>query len=377
MSDADNLPRIMVVDDDPTSGMIIDGYLRPHNYDIHFFDNGEKALKAVNEIGPDLIILDIMMPHMSGFEVCEILKNEEATQDIPVLIITALSDPKAHLRAIESGGQGFIVKPFNENLILAYAKTFVRMKRMYDALKQRLASDKDFTSMTIHDLNNLNLAISANLELALLEDDESGGASKYVSDALSVLKGANEMLKKLQAVDHLEAKEKKLNHTQINFIDLTNKAVGLHEAEMKLKDLRFDLRKPDLIKVYGDKGMLLRVLENVIGNAVKFARPATRIDFEIINGKKGTEEREDGGRTKWLEVIVSNQCDPIPEEYHKLIFEKFKQVPSAKRRKPGKGLGLAFCRLAVESHGGRIWLESPLTGKNSGVAVHFTLPASR
>jgi len=104
MVNTDNQPKILIVDDNPVSGMIIEVYLQPDNYQIYHIDNGEKALKLVKVIKPDLIILDIMMPGISGFEVCNTLKNDKDTEDIPVLFISACSDTDSHKRAIESGG---------------------------------------------------------------------------------------------------------------------------------------------------------------------------------------------------------------------------------------------------------------------------------
>ena len=130
MTSTNNQPKILIVDDDPTNGVILEGYLQSDNYDIRFVENGQKVLKTVKELNPDLILLDIMMPGMSGFEVCETLKDAEKTQDIPVLFMTALSDGHSHKKAIESGAEGFIVKPFNEGLVRAYVKSFLRMKKI-------------------------------------------------------------------------------------------------------------------------------------------------------------------------------------------------------------------------------------------------------
>jgi len=360
-----NQPKILIVDDDPINGVILEGYFQSDNYDIHFVDNGQKALKTVNELNPDLIMLDIMMPGMSGFEVCETLKNAEPTQDIPILFMTALSDGHAHKKAIESGGEGFIAKPFNEGLVRAYVKSFLRMKKIHDNVKHRLASSREFTSMTIHDLNNLHYAVSGNLELAMLEYDECSIANKYVGEALSVLGRTKQMLKKLGAIERLEWKEERLNLAQVNLIDLINMAAGLLKVEIKSKDLRFDLQETDFVHVHGDEELLLRVFLNLMDNAIKFAYPNTRIGFEVRKKKE-----------RCMEAIISNECHPVPEEFHESIFEKFKKGPNGKNRKRGTGLGLAFCKLAIERHGGRIWLESPIAGQESGMAVHFTLPST-
>ncbi len=415
MINEDNPHKILIVDDDPSNHVILKGYLQSNNCEIHSIDNGRKALKTVKKLNPDIILLDIMMPGMSGFEVCEILKNDEATRDIPIIFITALSDRDAHKKAIESGGEGFIVKPFDEGLIQAYVKTFVRMKKIHDNVKQRLASNKDFASMTIHDLNNLGFAISANLELAIQEHAQFANADKYMASALAAVRAGNVMLKKFQAIMRLESTTEGLNVTPLNMIDLSNKAAGLLEAEMQRKNLGFVLKESDSIKVHGDKDLLFRVLVNLMDNAIKFAHPDTEIGLEVAKkAARNASQREAGGParhchacapfpgddrwavaggpaglgkeergesseeyeddSRWMEVIISNQCDPIPVEYHESIFEKFKQGPNKQKRKTGTGLGLAFSRLAVELHGGMIWIESPLPGQETGVAFHFTVP---
>ena len=377
MTNADNQPKIIIVDDDPTSCTILHGYLQTDNYQLFCVDNGEKGLELARKIKPDLIILDIMMPGISGFEVCNILKKDKGTQDIPVLFISALSDTDSHKSGIESGGEGFLVKPFNEGLIRAHVKTFLKTKKAFDNARQRLALNKDFTSMTVHDLNNLSTVISGNLELAMMVFDIPTSAKKYVGKALSALRSANEMLKNAHEITSFKSTNN-MGFTLINLIDLAKKALALFETKMESKNLRFDLsacdaqaglRESDPIEAYGNSNSLLRVLVNLIDNAVKFSWSGTKIGLAVRKKKE-----EAGDPIRWVEVAISNQCEPVPKEYHESIFEKFKQVPGEQKRKRGKGLGLTFCKLAVESHGGKIWIESPLPGEESGVAIHFTLP---
>ena len=372
MTNADKQPKIIIVDDDPTSCMILNGYLRTDNYQLYCVENGEKGLELARKIKPDLIILDIMMPGISGFEVCNILKKDKATQDIPVLFISALSDTDSHKRGIECGGEGFLVKPFNEGLIRAYLKTFLKTKKAFDNARQRLALNKDFTSMTIHDLNNLNTVISGNLELAMMVFDIPTSAKKYVGKALSALRSANKMLGNAQDITRFESTRNNMGFTLINLINLTKKALALFETKMESKNLRFGLQEEsDPIEVYGDSNSLLRVLINLIDNAVKFSWSGAKIGLAVRKKKKKARDP-----IQWAKVTISNLCEPVPKEYHESIFERFKQVPGEQKRKRGKGLGLAFCKLAVESHGGKIWIESPLPGEESGMAIHFTLPMS-
>ncbi|HUV49815.1 MAG TPA: response regulator [Anaerolineae bacterium] len=195
-----NQPKILIVEDDPVSGMILEGYLQSDNYCIYHVDNCEKALKLVRDIKPDLVIIDVMMPGISGFEVCKTLKNDTGTQGVPVLFTTVLSDPDFHKKGIESGGEGFIVKPFNQSLIRACVKTFFKTKKTLDYSREKLALNKDFASMIIHDLSNLSMVVSGYLEMAVMAFDKSASAKNYVEKALFVHRSASELLKKAQDI---------------------------------------------------------------------------------------------------------------------------------------------------------------------------------
>lgn len=192
--------KILIVDDDIATGIILEGYLQSCNHYIHIVDNGKNALEWAEKIKPDLILLDIMMPGISGFEVCERLKNEKTTKRIPVLFITSLSDSDSHKKAIESGAEGFMVKPLNADLIVAYVKLFARMKKDHDNAEQRLDSIKKIVDSSVHDLVNVNSAVSAKLELALSNRDQLKISYKHVEEALYNLKKGDNMLYKLQNI---------------------------------------------------------------------------------------------------------------------------------------------------------------------------------
>ena len=192
--------KILIVDDDIATGIILEGYLQSCNHYIHIVDNGKNALEWAEKIKPDLILLDIMMPGISGFEVCERLKNEKTTKRIPVLFITSLSDSDSRKKAIESGAEGFMVKPLNADLILAYVKLFARMKKDHDNAEQRLDSIKKIVDSSVHDLVNVNSAVSAKLELALSNRDQLKISYKHVEEALYNLKKGDNMLYKLQNI---------------------------------------------------------------------------------------------------------------------------------------------------------------------------------
>ena len=125
MFNSHNKAKILIVDDDINSGIILNEYLTTSNYNIYSLNNGKNVLKWVKENKPDLILLDIIMPEISGFEVCNILKKDKKTRNIPILFISSLFDSDSHKKAMEFGAKGFILKPFNEKLVKAYIKLFL------------------------------------------------------------------------------------------------------------------------------------------------------------------------------------------------------------------------------------------------------------
>ncbi len=126
--------KILVVDDNSTNVELISVQLKPYNYDLRKAYDGEEALEMIKKEHPDLILLDLMMPRMSGYEVCKILKNDPATQLIPVIIVTALKELDDKIKAIELGADDFLMKPYNKLELVTRIKSLLRVKQLYDAL---------------------------------------------------------------------------------------------------------------------------------------------------------------------------------------------------------------------------------------------------
>ncbi|EKD42228.1 MAG: Response regulator receiver modulated metal dependent phosphohydrolase [uncultured bacterium] len=126
--------KVLVVDDNPTNVELISVQLKPFNYELRKAYDGEQALEMVRQEAPDLILLDLMMPRLSGYEVCRILKNDPATQLIPIIIVTALKELDDKLKAIELGADDFLMKPYNKLELVTRVKSLLRVKLLYDAL---------------------------------------------------------------------------------------------------------------------------------------------------------------------------------------------------------------------------------------------------
>lgn len=125
-------PKVLLVDDNKTNVELLQAQLKPFNYDLSTAFDGEQALKAVEANPPDLILLDLMMPKVSGYEVCKTLKQNKKTQFIPIIVITALKELDDKIRAIEIGADDFLLKPFNKIELITRVKSLLKLKELYD-----------------------------------------------------------------------------------------------------------------------------------------------------------------------------------------------------------------------------------------------------
>ena len=170
-------PIVLVVDDNPQNVELLEAYLVPEKYDVVTASDGLEALARVEEALPDIVLLDVMMPNMNGYEVCQRLKEDDRTRFIPIVMITALKELEDKIRSIEAGADDFLTKPFNKLELLTRIKSLIRVKGLHDELEQSFLALKELeqtkdnlTQLIIHDLKNPLTGIKANLEIVDMEE---------------------------------------------------------------------------------------------------------------------------------------------------------------------------------------------------------------
>lgn len=355
-------PDILVVDDTPANLQLLAGMLKDAGYRVRAVPSGALALRAAANRHPDLILLDIGIPDLNGYDVCRRLKADPNLAHIPVIFISALSEPLDKVTAFESGGVDYVTKPFQTNEVAARVKTHLELKRLREvaearagqlelvnqALRESERLRENLVQMLVHDLRGPLSGLLASLQLLELENgqslDEEGRESlRHAFQSVGSLTG---MITDLLDVTRLEAGRLELDRRQTTARQLTERALDLL-GEAK-RGYRISLAVPGSLQLQVDPELICRVLVNLIGNALKFTTTEGRVD---ISASALDRDR--------VRFCVSDQGPGIAAEYHGLIFEKFGQVEA---RRSGSvhsaGLGLAFCKLAVEAHGGVIGVES-------------------
>lgn len=334
---------IVIVDDTPANVILLEKMLAERGYNARPVLSGKLALEAAREQPPDLILLDITMPGMNGYEVCEQLKADKALKNIPVIFISALNETIDKVKAFKLGAVDYVTKPFQFEEVYARVQTHLQLRRL-----EKLRDD--LTHMVVHDLRNPLSVIFGFLELL---EQKPGQLSAEVQTFIPLARLCSEellnMIGSILDVSKMGAGEMKLERKPCDLEALVNAVIATTQLfGARTLTLETSESSPS---VTVDAGLIRRVLQNLVSNALKFTRPGGNVHIVVTPGE--TEVR----------VAVSDAGPGIEPQYHQQIFEKFGQVEDGNNHL-GTGLGLTFCKLAVEAHGGRIGVASEV-GKGS------------
>ena len=371
--------RLLVVDDDADNRDMLARRLEQQGHTVLAVAGGAEALAELARREFDLVLLDILMPGMDGFEVLAHIKGEPRTHHLPVIMISALDDLEGVVRCIEMGAADYLSKPFNPTLLRARVGACLRDKRARD-LEQRFTAElqesyrrlqelerlrDDLTHMIVHDLRTPLTSLLSGLQTVSLVGDLNESQREMLDIALDGGQTLLGMINDLLDVEKMEAGALPLDYARLSVAELVARAAAQVDALARGNGLTLVQEvPPDPLPFEADEDKLRRTLVNLLGNAIKFTPPGGTLTVAARPG-------EEGGT---LFFSVSDTGEGIPPEAFGRIFEKFGQVESRRRgRQMSTGLGLTFCRLAVEAHGGRIGVES---APGRGSTFSFTIPLS-
>jgi two-component system sensor histidine kinase/response regulator len=364
-NDSHKTYNILIVDDVPDNIKIAANILQREDYELSFATSSNDALDKVNSNKFDLILLDIMMPEMDGFQVGKQIKSNPATNDIPIIFLTAKTDTESIVKGFELGAVDYVTKPFNSAELLARVKTHLTLQHAKEELQELNATKDKFFSIIAHDLRGPFTALFGLTELLKekLDHYSKDETKNIVNELQNSAKTVHTLLENLLTWSRLQRNIMEHFPDSIPLADIARHNILLFQltADQKQISLRNLIQEETM--VYADFDMVDTVLRNLIANAIKFTDIAGTIEMSAKEDEQS------------VEIAVSDTGIGISEENISKLFRidvKQNNVGTAGER--GTGLGLLLCKELVKKNSGRIWVESEL-GKGS--TFRFTLPKGK
>ncbi len=364
-SDPEASATVLVVDDNEANRALAESTLEDEGYRVVLANDGEAGLRAFEAERPDCVLLDVRMPGMNGFSVCERIRATPHGADTPVIFLTALRDVDTFDRALAAGSDDFLTKPVRPAELVLRVQAALKFRRMRadlaehytllrdqrDALMRLQLQKERLTAFLVHDLKNPVNAMDLHAQLLLRDPSLGEGARKSASQ--------------------VRAEARRLNRMILNLLDVAKGDEG--KLEVRPVDVRLDALVADVFTELGpgaaarsvrlegpsggdslraDEELLRRVITNLVENAVRHAPSGTsvRVRSAAVDGA--------------VELRIADSGPGIPPAMRERVFDPFVQAEAAPelQSRAGRGLGLAFCKLAIEAHGGRIWIEDAAPG---------------
>ncbi len=361
--------EVMIVDDVSDNVALLSGILYEKNIEISFAVNGIQALTAIRYNAPDLILLDISMPDMDGFEVCRQLKEDPATAHIPIIFLTARNQTEDIVRGFEMGAADFVTKPFNTTELLLRVMTQLNLKKSKDIIHSQnlklneLNATKDkFFSIIAHDLKNPFNTMMGFSELLLnnLEQYDLEKIRRFVGILFDTSKHSYNLLENLLQWSKSQTGRIEMSPTKINLKTYIETSFMVVRSVAIKKNIALVSEVPENFEVFADTNMLSTVLRNLLSNALKFT---------FTDGTIRVTARELGDliEIKVIDNGMGISTDIITKLFR--IDEHYSSMGTDKEK--GTGLGLILCKEFVEQNGGTISVESE---EEKGSTFKFTLP---
>ncbi|MEM7332295.1 MAG: response regulator [Chloroflexota bacterium] len=361
-------PQLLIVDDEPSARQTMEMLLLKEAYDLHFATNGPEALDLLETVEADVILLDVMMPGMDGFEVCRRLKQHPTWQHIPIILVTALDTKQDLATGLDSGADDFLHKPFNGLELRARVRSMLRIKQRHDELEAALRLREDLSNMIVHDIRSplSSIMIYCDLAEAFLPDN----IPNHVATIRNETERLNAFLTDMLMMAKMEHGRIMLTRTSENMVKLLKESAKSYEAMAKFKRINFELNIPETAYyAHIDVNLWRRVFDNLLSNALKFSPSGghvlVRVNIENadMQGDFVTDEKR-------ICIHIIDEGPGIPPEHLETIFDKFKIVSSGRRDIAQVGLGLAFCKMVVDAHHGQIFVK-PNTPRGSIFTVQL------
>jgi signal transduction histidine kinase len=358
--------RILVVDDQPANLRVVSTLLSRNGYDVVPAGTGNEALEHALARTPDLLLLDMLMPGMDGFELLEEMRRHPQLQDMPVIFLTAAQDRELLLRAFDSGAVDYVTKPFIPEELLARVGAHVALKQARDRLERVARERQELVNLVAHDLKNPLSSVLFASDILMQDGCKPERIPRYLQmihesahDAIGYIRRYLEGQERIAAAGHGEA------HTHPAALRETIEWLSQrYELQLESRGMHLHALVPDPCGTVAiDRRVLRQVAENLITNAMKYAADGGELTLEIVRS----------ANAGYWQMRVADRGGGVPAEKRRDLFKPFMRL-SGRDDGMSSGLGLSLARQIIVSAGGDLWYED----RDGGGAIFvIELPASQ
>ncbi|MEN8216883.1 MAG: hybrid sensor histidine kinase/response regulator [Pseudomonadota bacterium] len=364
---------LLIVDDNPENIGVLFECLADQNFKIFVAENGSDALEIAKEKHPDLILLDILMPGINGFETCRQLKNIPQTQDIPVIFLTALSETSDKVKGFQLGAVDYVTKPFQQEEVLARINTHLSIRQLQNQLQVqneqliKLNQEKnEFLGIAAHDIKNPLTAIQSAAEVIEL-DYETMSKNDMVKGAKRISVTTRQLftlIDNLLDINAIESGEFNISPSIIDIFPTLQSLVMTYSNRAKTKNITVQFQSHEKqYHAFVDGNTIMQVLDNLISNAIKYSPYGKQVNIRVTESDK------------FIRCEIQDEGPGLSDSDQQKLFHKFSKLST----KPtggehSTGLGLFIVKKLVEAMNGKVWCESEL-GKGTTFFVDFPVSA--
>jgi len=369
--------KVLIVDDNTKIMAIAEVHLKKEGLEVLCVEDGKSALESARQEKPDLILLDVDMPDMSGFEVCQVLKDDAELVMIPVVFLTAADDNESRVRGLDLGAVDYVTKPFDSFELRARVRAALRTKQLQDQLatmnleleervdqrteeiKQLLEQKDAFVNQLSHDLKTPLTPLVALLPMVAerTEDAESKKMLDLIMNNVDYMRNLTERTLQLA---QLNSPEVSLRVEKVDLASEIRNTIESLSSVFKENGIEIVNNTTTPLDIEADRMLIKELIHNLVSNTIKYTNGDGVVTFESFL-------KDDN-----VEISIKDTGIGMTIEQQKRIFEEFYKADDSRTDRSSTGLGLTICKRIVENHGGSIRAESQ--GSGHGTSVHFTLP---
>lgn len=380
-------PLLLVVDDIPDNVQFLAARLRSKGYQVAAASGGADALRMVEIKKPDLILLDVQMPEMDGFEVCRRMQSNSETKSIPIIFLTARTELEDIVEGLNIGAVDYITKPFHSSELLTRVKTHLDLKYARDLLLEKnkelytlnkkllqLNTEKnEFLGVAAHDLKNPLGAVRWLVDLLLKDFNDL--PKERIEEILLNIKDSigrmNGIVMNLLDVNAIEEGKLNVEPEPVRVLVAIADVVALFEERANNKNIRVNLQNNlpnNMVTLYINSDIFTQIIENLLSNAIKYSPQNTLVTVGL-----SVNEKEDNKQV--LVLSVNDEGPGITRKDRDRLFDKFARLsakPTAGEH--STGLGLFIVKKLVELSNGEVWCKSNPDAGEKGATFFCELP---